>query len=98
MPIVSPVVFNQSRRLRTSLGVVLAGAFAAYYLAQYVIADDMVGLSYVALCIVGIAAFIMILNNWRKGFYVFLAWLLFEDFARKFLGNNMLLFFAKDFL
>jgi len=28
----------------------------------------------------------------------FLAWLLFEDFARKFLGNNMVIYFAKDFL
>jgi hypothetical protein len=27
-----------------------------------------------------------------------LGWLLFEDFARKFLGNNMIIFFAKDFL
>src|SRR5437899_6647772 len=39
-----------------------------------------------------------ILNNWRHGVYLFLAWLLFEDFARKFLGNNMAIYFAKDFL
>src|SRR5258708_3241415 len=38
------------------------------------------------------------LNNWRNGLYFFLAWLLFEDFARKFLGNNMAIYFAKDFL
>ena len=30
--------------------------------------------------------------------YFFLTWLLFEDFARKFLGNNMVIYFAKDFL
>ena len=30
--------------------------------------------------------------------YLFLSWLLFEDFARKFLGNNMAIYFAKDFL
>src|SRR2546429_6484126 len=29
---------------------------------------------------------------------LFLTWLLFEDFARKFLGNNMAIYFAKDFL
>jgi hypothetical protein len=38
------------------------------------------------------------LNNWRNGLYFFLAWLLFEDLARKFLGNNMAVYFAKDFL
>jgi len=27
-----------------------------------------------------------------------LTWLLFEDFARKYLGNNMAIFFAKDAL
>jgi hypothetical protein len=41
---------------------------------------------------------VAILNNWRNGVYFFLTWLLFEDFARKFLGNNMAIYFAKDFL
>jgi hypothetical protein len=31
-------------------------------------------------------------------FISFSPWLLFEDFARKFLGNNMAIYFAKDFL
>src|SRR5256886_8243267 len=46
----------------------------------------------------GGAIVIGILNNWRHGVYLFLAWLLFEDFARKFLGNNMAIYFAKDVL
>jgi len=37
-----------------------------------------------------------VLNNWRTGFYLFLFWLLFEDLARKYLGNNMVIYFAKD--
>jgi hypothetical protein len=41
---------------------------------------------------------IYILNDWRSGFYIFLGWLLLEDLARKFLGNNMAIYFAKDFL
>jgi hypothetical protein len=72
--------------------------FAAYELAQYVINDDMTGLAYVAMCVVGGAVVIVVLNNWRNGTYLLLAWLLFEDFARKFLGNNMAIYFAKDFL
>src|SRR5260370_1608220 len=38
------------------------------------------------------------LNSWRNGLYFFLTWLLFEDFARKYLGNNMAIYFAKDVL
>jgi hypothetical protein len=38
------------------------------------------------------------LNNWRTGFYLFVFWLLFEDLARKFLGNGLIFFFGKDVL
>lgn len=39
---------------------------------------------------------VTVLNNWRNGFYLFLFWLLFEDLVRKYLGNNMVIYFAKD--
>src|SRR5262249_28789364 len=79
-------------------GTLVIGAFGAYELAQYVINDDITGLVYVALCAIGGVIVLTILNNWRNGVYLFLAWLLFEDFVRKFLGNNMAIYFAKDFL
>jgi hypothetical protein len=79
------------------LGFFALSAFAAYELAQYVIYDDMTGLAYAGLCVAAGAIVIAILNNWRNGVYFFLAWLLFEDFARKFLANNMAIYFAKDF-
>lgn len=41
---------------------------------------------------------VYILHDWRSGFYLFLAWLLIEDLPRKFLGNNMEIYFAKDVL
>ena len=41
---------------------------------------------------------IAILNDWRRGVYLFVGWILFEDFARKYLGNNMAIYFAKDAL
>src|SRR5215472_14691868 len=81
-----------------SLGVLVAGTLAAYQLAQYVINGDFAGLAYVGLAFLGSAIVIGILNNWRHGAHLFLAWLLSEDFARKFLGNNMAIYFAKDFL
>jgi hypothetical protein len=71
---------------------------AAYKAAGYVIAGDLTGLAYVALAFVGCAVTVAMLNNWRNGLYFFLGWLLYEDFARKYLGNNMAIYFAKDFL
>src|SRR5580698_5940559 len=86
------------RRPLLAFGTLVVGAFAAYEAAQYVIKGDMTGLAYAAMCLVGGVIVVAILNNWRNGVYFFLSWLLFEDFARKFLGNNMAIYFAKDFL
>jgi hypothetical protein len=80
------------------LGFLILGAIVAYEAAEYVINDDLTGLIYAVILIIGGAVIIGILNNWRNGVYFFLTWLLFEDFARKFLGNNMAIYFAKDFL
>jgi hypothetical protein len=38
------------------------------------------------------------LRDWRQGLYIFFGWLFIEDFVRKYLGNNMVVYFAKDFL
>jgi hypothetical protein len=94
-PIRSGIVQRRSLLL---FGTLVVGAFAAYKFAQYVINDDLTGLAYVGMCILGGAIVVAILHNWRNGVYFFLSWLLFEDFARKFLGNNMAIYFAKDFL
>jgi hypothetical protein len=87
-----------SRRPLIVFGTLLLGAIAAYEVAQSVINDDIQGLGYIGLCFAGGVVVVAILNNWRNGMYFFLSWLLFEDFARKFLGNNMAIYFAKDFL
>jgi len=70
----------------------------AWQIAGRIANDDWKPLAFLAL---GIAAFsigLVIIRNWRLGFYFFIVWLLFEDFARKFLGNNLALFFGKDIL
>src|SRR5438034_11147083 len=41
---------------------------------------------------------ISIFKNWRLGLYSFVAWIAVEDLIRKYLGNNMIVYFAKDFL
>ena len=48
----------------------------------------------VALVVIAVST----LADWRKGFYLFIGWLLFEDFARKYMGNSSALFFGKDVL
>ena len=35
-------------------------------------------------------------REWRTGVYYFFGWLLFEDFIRKYMGNNMTVYFVKD--
>ena len=72
--------------------------YAADKLADYVIGNDMNGLAYVALTVVVGSCTVAMLNNWRNGLYLFITWLLFEDLARKYLGNNMAIYFGKDFL
>jgi hypothetical protein len=73
-------------------------ALAAYECANLVIEGDLIGLYYVGLVVLGMAALVAILKDWRKGVYAFVAWIAVEDLIRKYLGNNMVVFFAKDFL
>ena len=79
-------------------GFLVFFAFAAYKAAEYVLAGDISGLAFIALGFIGCCFVIAMLNDWRNGLYFFLVWLLFEDFARKYLGNNMAIYFAKDVL
>lgn len=72
--------------------------FAGYKAAEAILADDLATLSYAAIFLVGGAVTIAILNDWRRGLYFLVAWILFEDFVRKYLGNNMAIYFAKDIL
>jgi hypothetical protein len=85
-------------------GLVLAFCFlvaalvGAYELSGLIVSNDFVNLSFVAMVCVAGAFVLAILKNWRRGVYFLFAWLLFEDFVRKFLGNNMAIYFAKDIL
>lgn len=89
---------NMRRNPLVVLGFLVFFVFAADKAAGYVLSGDLTGLAYVGMAFVGFAFVIGILNNWRNGLYFFLGWLVFEDLARKYLGNNMAIFFAKDFL
>ncbi|OLE96492.1 MAG: hypothetical protein AUG75_19845, partial [Cyanobacteria bacterium 13_1_20CM_4_61_6] len=73
-------------------------ALAAYECAALIANEDLLTLYYGALAIGGIVAVVAILKDWRVGLYSFFSWIMIEDLVRKYLGNNMLIYFAKDFL
>jgi hypothetical protein len=81
-----------------TLGFFAAALLLAYVVAGGILAGDATTLAMMATITVAGVAGLAILVNWRNGTYFFLCWLLFEDFARKFLGNNMAIYFAKDVL
>src|SRR5579863_981372 len=85
---------NPGVTLVAFLGVLLL----AYEAAQLVIEGDFNSLVMSGLVFVGLAIVVAILNDWRRGVYLLLGWVLFEDLFRKYLGNNMAVFFAKDIL
>jgi hypothetical protein len=89
---------DSSRKLLVAFVFVLIFVVAAYEFSELVLAGDLMGFAYVGLLAVGSVFVIAILNNWRNGVYLFFSWLLFEDLARKYLGNNMAIYFAKDVL
>lgn len=71
---------------------------AIWELASWIVAGSDKNLMMFGLSLVLIAVVVHILNDWRSGVLLFLVWLLFEDLARKYLGNSMIVYFAKDFL
>jgi len=85
---------------RSIHGIVIGLGILAvtWELATWIVAGQDKLLFFAGIGIAVVAATVHIFNNWRSGFYIFVAWLMFEDLARKFLGNNMIIFFAKDFL
>src|SRR2546421_5702185 len=89
---------NLRRNPLIVFGFLLLFVVAAYKTAGFILAGNMTDLALVAIAVAMCALVVAILNDWRKGLYLFLAWLLFEDFARKYLGNNMAIYFAKDIL
>src|ERR1700737_748575 len=86
------------RRKIVSFVFLIAALLVAFTVGGYIVRDDFTSLAFTALVLAGCAIVVVVIDSWQKGLYLFLAWLLFEDLARKFLGNNMAIYFAKDVL
>ncbi len=86
------------RKILVSCGFFIFALLVAWQISGYIVSNDFSSLAFAAIIFAGAAVVAVVLSSWRKGLYFFLAWLLFEDLARKFLGNNMAIYFAKDAL
>jgi hypothetical protein len=80
------------------LCVTVLGVLLAWEIGGWIVAGNLIQVEYLAVAAAVAAVGIGILGNWRSGVYMFLIWLVFEDLVRKYLGNNMAIFFAKDVL
>lgn len=81
-----------------SLGMFVVGIWLAWQIGGKIAGGDWHTLELAGLGAAACGVIVAILQNWRVGFYLFLAWLLFEDLARKYMGNATALFFGKDIL
>src|SRR5215467_1126405 len=90
--------FRSSRNPLIVFGLIVLGAFCAYQTAEAIVASNLATLAYPLMFFAGVAVVIAILGDWRRGLYIFISWILVEDLVRKYLGNNMGIYFAKDVL
>ena len=79
-------------------GLFVFAIWAAWQAGNEVASENTRILEFVALGVAACAVVVAILRSWRTGFYFFVVWMLFEDLVRKYMGNNLALFFGKDIL
>lgn len=96
MPGVSDV--EGLRRSGIKLALLLGAPIAAWIAAQWIVGENVTTLVTVGLGFVVLIVSVNILNDWRLGLILSIVWLVFEDLPRKYLGNNMTIYFGKDFL
>jgi hypothetical protein len=97
-PIAQVLPENLRRGSSFAIAFFVGAMILAYEVAISIVNNDLMSLALVGLTLVGGVVVVAMLNSWSNGVYIFLGWLLFEDLARKYLGNNMAIYFAKDIL
>jgi len=82
-----------------AIALAVVAVLCVIWLLSHAIADDgLHGVILLAAAIVAVLVAGKTLSDWRSGVYLLLSWLLFEDLIRKYMGNNMYIYFAKDAL
>ena len=88
---------NQPQQIR-GLFLLVGLMGIVYALSSSIVTGSSRGLVMGGMAIALVIIVVSTLNDWRTGLYLFILWLLFEDLARKYLGNSTILFFGKDIL
>ena len=97
MQLTTPGSLRQNRQIKALvMGLVVLAVI--WEVSVWIVSGSDQMLIMFGLSLVVIALVIQILNDWRTGVLLFLVWLLFEDLARKYLGNSMAVYFGKDLL
>jgi hypothetical protein len=78
--------------------LILCASAVLWVLAQWIADGDFRSVIIGGMVFAAVAVALSVFRNWRSGFYLFLVWLLFEDLARKYMGNGTMFFFGKDVL
>lgn len=86
----------RSNQIRSTAIFIAIATVGAWVFSRWILAGDVKSLIVVGAMICGGFAFLAILQDWRRGLYLFLVWLVFEDLIRKFAGNATAMFFVKD--
>jgi hypothetical protein len=81
-----------------AIALTAGGLLFAYVLGNWILQGGFSELTLNSLGIILALIALTVVTRWRLGIYFFLAWLVFEDLPRKYLGNNMIVFFGKDAL
>jgi len=84
-----------SRLIRT-VAFMVGIFFLTWTLANWIITNNTIYMAMSILGVLGIVMSMAILKDWRTGLFIFLCWLVLEDMIRKYLGNSVIIFFAKD--
>ena len=99
MNVIEKPLLQWSRRSPVGVFIQLVLVLLAAYLAAQAVAnDDLMVLLLLGALPLALAVIIAVISDWRRGLYAFVFWILFEDIIRKYSGNNMAVFFAKDAL
>ena len=83
-------------RLFRTVAMIFGLFFLTWTVSGWVITNNTTYMALSVMGVLGVAMTVVILRDWRRGLFIFLCWLVLEDMIRKYLGNSLIIFFAKD--
>jgi hypothetical protein len=83
-------------RIVRSISMFIGLCLMMWTVSEWIISGNLLYLVLSVVGCVGVLMTMIILRDWRNGLFMFLCWLVLEDMIRKYLGNNLIIFFAKD--